>query len=137
GNAYVTGYTASTDFPTRIPLQPTYGGGQFDAFVSKIDTRAVPTITVSSSPNPSTYGQAVIFTAAVTSIVGAPPDGETVSFMKGKTVLGTGTLSGGSATFTTSTLKVGTTSVTAVCGGDSKFAGSTSKPVKQVVEKAD
>lgn len=50
--------------------------------------------------------------------------------------LGTGTLSGGSATFTTSTLKVGTTSVTAVYGGDSNFAGSKSNVVKQVVLKA-
>jgi len=30
---------------------------------------------------------------------------------------------------------VGTTSVTAVYGGDSNFAASKSKPVKQVVEK--
>jgi hypothetical protein len=56
--------------------------------------------------------------------------------MKGKTVLGTGTLSDGSATFTTSTLKVGTTTIAAVYGGDSNFAGSTSKPVKEVVDKA-
>jgi Bacterial Ig-like domain (group 3) len=56
--------------------------------------------------------------------------------MKGKTVLGTGTLSGGTATFMTSTLKVGTNSITAVYGGDSNFAGSKSKAVKQVVEKA-
>jgi len=39
--------------------------------------------TLTSSPNPSTYGQAVIFMAAVTSKLGPPPDGETVSFMKG------------------------------------------------------
>ena len=58
------------------------------------------TTTLTSSPNPSTYGQAVTFIATVTSKLGAPPDGETVSFMKGKTVLGTGTLSGGSASFT-------------------------------------
>jgi hypothetical protein len=78
----------------------------------------------------------VTFTAVVTSADGTPPDGETVSFMKGKTVLGTGTLSGGSATFTTSALKVGTTTVTAVYGGDSSFSGSTSNKVKQVVNKA-
>jgi len=47
---------------------------------------------------------AVIFTAVVASKIGAPPDGETVSFMKGKTVLGTGSLSGGSASFTTAKL---------------------------------
>jgi len=39
---------------------------------------------------------------------GAPPDGETVNFMKGTTVLGTGTLSGGDASFTTSSLPLGT-----------------------------
>jgi hypothetical protein len=78
----------------------------------------------------------VNFTAVVTSSLGAPPDGEVVTFMKGKTVLGTGTLSGGSATFATSALKVGTTSVKAVYGGDSTFDGSTSKAVKQVVDKA-
>jgi hypothetical protein len=57
--------------------------------------------------------------------------------MKAKTVLGTGTLSGGSASFTTSTLKVDTTSVTAVYVGDSNFYGSTSRAVKQVVNKAE
>jgi hypothetical protein len=45
-------------------------------------------------------------------------------------------LSGGSASFATSTLKVGTNSITAVYGGDSNFSASTSKAVKQVVEKA-
>jgi hypothetical protein len=38
GNAYVTGYTISPDFPTMNPLQPTYGGGgNADAFVAKIN----------------------------------------------------------------------------------------------------
>ena len=87
--------------------------------------------TLTSSPNPSTYGEAVTFTAVVTPV---PPDGETVTFEHGKTVLGTGSLSGGSASFTTSTLKVGTPAVEAVYGGDSKFAGSKSNVVKQVVE---
>ena len=92
------------------------------------------TTTLKSAPNPSSDGEAVTFTADVTSKAGAPPDGETVSFMKGAKVLGTGSLSGGAATFTTTTLKVGTTTVTAVYGGDSNFAGSKSKPVKQVVD---
>jgi hypothetical protein len=55
--------------------------------------------------------------------------------MSGKTVLGTGTLSSGKATFSDSTLKAGaTTSVTAVYPGDSTFLASTSNVVKQVVE---
>jgi hypothetical protein len=35
GAAYVTGLTGSPDFPTRNPLQPTYGGHR-DAFVAKL-----------------------------------------------------------------------------------------------------
>jgi Bacterial Ig-like domain (group 3) len=100
------------------------------------DLPAATTTTLSSSPNPSTHGQAVTFTALVTPEGGTPPDGETVTFMKGKTVLGTESLSGGSASFTTSTLPVGTNSITAVYGGDSNIIGSTSNIVKQVVQKA-
>jgi hypothetical protein len=37
GNAYVTGNTGSTDFPTAHPLQPAYGGGDADAFVAKLN----------------------------------------------------------------------------------------------------
>jgi len=95
-----------------------------------------PTTTkLTSSPKPSTYGEAVTFAAVVTSKGGTPPDGETVSFMNGATVLGTGTLSGGSASFKTSALSVGTTSVTAVYVGDSSLMDSTSNVVKQVVRK--
>lgn len=36
GNAYATGYTDSSNFPTANALQPTYGGGSFDAFVTKL-----------------------------------------------------------------------------------------------------
>ena len=37
GSAYVTGPTLSTDFPTMNPLQPVYGGGGSDVFVSKLN----------------------------------------------------------------------------------------------------
>ncbi len=38
GNAYVTGMTASTDFPTTAgAFQPGFGGGTYDAFVVKLD----------------------------------------------------------------------------------------------------
>jgi Bacterial Ig-like domain (group 3)/Beta-propeller repeat len=134
-NAYVTGYTNSLNFPTMNPLQPANGGGG-DVFVAKIYIAAVTTTTLSSSRNPSIYGQAVIFTAVVTSGLGAPPDGETVTFMKGTTVLGTVALSGGSARFTTSTLPVGTDYIKAAYGGDSTFGSSKSTTLKQVVDKA-
>ncbi|MGZ3493828.1 MAG: DUF7948 domain-containing protein, partial [Syntrophales bacterium] len=37
GNAYITGLTGSTDFPTVNPIQATYGGGLSDGFVTKLD----------------------------------------------------------------------------------------------------
>jgi hypothetical protein len=55
--------------------------------------------------------------------------------MDGTTVLGTGTLSAGEATLTTSTLPVGTDEITAVYANDSSLLGSTSKALKQVVKK--
>jgi hypothetical protein len=36
GNAYVTGFTRSINFPTAHPVQPAYGGN-FDAFVAKLN----------------------------------------------------------------------------------------------------
>jgi len=107
------------------------GGGCGVVFEVNPGAKATST-TLTSAPNPSTSGEAVTFTAVVTP---APPDGETVSFMEGKTVLGTGTLSGGSASFTTSVLPVGTATITAVYGGDLNLDPSTSKALKQVVKK--
>jgi hypothetical protein len=37
GNAFVAGYTASTNFPTLVPAQPAHAGGRFDAFVLKVN----------------------------------------------------------------------------------------------------
>ena len=94
---------------------------------------AVSTV-VTSSPNPSSYGQAVTFTATLSP---APIDGETVTFMDGSAVLGTAPLSGGVASFTTTLpLKVGSHSIKAVYAGDATFAASTSAALTQTVGKA-
>ena len=38
GNSYIAGYTESINFPTTVgSKQITYGGGEFDAFVSKFN----------------------------------------------------------------------------------------------------
>jgi poly(hydroxyalkanoate) depolymerase family esterase len=95
------------------------------------------TTTITSALNPSTYGQAVTFTATVTSAQGAPPNGEVITFEEGKNILGTATLTSGTAKFTTSTLSTGgSDSISAVYGGDSTFAASTAKAVSQVVDAA-
>lgn len=114
----------------------TYGSSDSAGVVFEVNpAAAATTITLSPSSNPSTEGEAVTFTALITP---APPDGETITFVKGtmpEIVLGTGTLSGGVATLSYSGLPVGTASITAVYGGNLAFGGSTSNTVKQVVDK--
>jgi hypothetical protein len=95
---------------------------------------ATTTTKLVSSLNPSTKGQSATFTATVAASAGAPPNGETVTFMYGPILVGAGTLSGGKATFTTTLLPAGTDSITAVYSGDSNFSGSASNTVSQVVK---
>src|SRR5205085_1385158 len=54
-------------------------------------------------------------------------------FLDGTTTLGSGTLSGGVATFSTAALSAGTHSITAVYGADANDNGSTSSALSQVV----
>ena len=135
GTAMLQG-TAGFSINTAGTIAGTYGDTKsvFHGFV--LTSPAATTTTLISSLNPSTYEQAVTFTAGVSSKSGVPPDGEIVTFMKGTTVLGTGKLSGGSAVFETSSLKAGTNAIKAVYAGDANFATSTSKAVSQVVDKA-
>jgi Bacterial Ig-like domain (group 3)/FG-GAP-like repeat/FG-GAP repeat len=90
------------------------------------------TTTLSSSPNPSQFGQAVTFTAQVTSS-GPVPTGK-VKFLDGTTTLGAAVLSGGIAKITKSTLAVGTHPITAQYLGDAVSDKSTSAVVNQVVQ---
>lgn len=84
-----------------------------------------------SAPNPSDIGEVISLTATVDAASGTPTG--TVSFLDGSTILGSVTLSGGVATFTTSTLSVGSHSLTATYSGNSSFSGSTSPVVVQTV----
>ena len=103
----------------------------------QVVNKAATTTAVSSSANPSVYSQPVTFTATVTAT--APGSGVptgTVTFKNGGSTLGTGTLNGsGIATFTTSTLAVGSLSITAVYGGSTSFNTSTSPVLTQTVNQ--
>jgi len=94
------------------------------------------TTTLTPSQSSRVYGQPATFTATVSSSTGTPPDGESVLFMNGSTQLGSETLAGGTASFTTTALPVGSDSVTAVYNGDATLAGSSSTAVSQAVSKA-
>ena len=88
------------------------------------------TVSLSASATTFTYGQPVTFTATVS---GYNPSG-TVTFKDGNTVLGTTNVVGGVATFTTSTLGVGTRQITATYDGDGNNTTSTSAAVTETVQ---
>jgi len=118
----------------------TYGGdGNFNASASASLTQTVnqaATATMlSSSANPSVFGQPVTFTATVSVVLpGAGAPTGTVTFKDGTTILGSAPLSGSlQASLTTSALQVGTHTITATYSGDGNFLGSTSAPLTQVV----
>ncbi len=96
-----------------------------------------PTSTIlSASPNPSIYGQGILLTATVSSSLGVPPDGDTVTFRQGANILGTGTLMSGVATLTTPATGIGSVSGTAVYNGDANFAASTSQVLYEFIGQA-
>jgi hypothetical protein len=91
---------------------------------------------VSTSRSPSFVGQPVTFTATVESIGGGGvPNGEPIAFYEHYSVLiGTGTLSGGEASVTTSSLTVGKHTIRAIYNGDGiyrKSRGSTTQAVEK------
>jgi hypothetical protein len=97
--------------------------------------QAASSIIVNSAANPSVFGHAVTFTAAVSAV--APGSGVptgVVTFKDGTTALiALGLDSSGHATFSTSSLAVGSHSVTAVYGGSAGFLTSTSSVLVQTV----
>lgn len=97
----------------------------------------VTTTALTSNNTPSIYGENVIFTATVNGGAFGTPTG-TVQFYNGAVLIGTGTLAGGTTTFTTNSLIVGTHPITAryVPSVGSIFATSTSSILNQVVNKA-
>ena len=107
------------------------------AAVSQQVNQASTTTALTSSANPSKFGQSITFkaTISVTSPGHGTPTG-TVTFYNGTTVLGTGSVSGGIATFTTSSLSVGTHSIKAVYSGNSDCQTSTSAVLTQVVNQS-
>jgi MBG domain (YGX type)/Bacterial Ig-like domain (group 3) len=90
------------------------------------------TTTVTADVTPQLVGQPVILTAQIAppAPVGVPDATGRVTFYEGTTVLGTGSVnSNGQATFTTSSLSLGSHTVTATYSGDTNYGASTSSPL--------
>ncbi len=130
------GFSASS-FDTTTGYNLVTGLGSVDAEKLAVawagTILSATTTTVVSSQNPANQGVAVTFTATVTTVGTHAPTG-TVTFYDSTTSIGTGTLNGSQvATLTISTLTVGAHSITAVYGGDTNNAGSTSAVLTQTI----
>jgi len=129
--------TKSTLNANTYPLVAVYGGdtanrGSTSPVLNQVILQTTSAATITSSLNPSKQGQAVTFTATVTSPTVIPKG--PVTFTAGKTVLGTVQLSNGIATFTTSTLPVGSTVITTTYPGNMNIAKS-SASLTQLVQR--
>jgi hypothetical protein len=92
---------------------------------------ANPTLELTSNANPVFLSNAVTFTATITSYA-TPPTG-TVVFYDGATQIGTGTMTAGVATLTTSALSTQIHSITAVYSGDTSYGPASSGAVSEKV----
>jgi hypothetical protein len=109
----------------------TYAGSNSGSLTEVVLT---PTTTTLGTSNASVnVGASVTFTAKVAPTTGTGTPTGTVTFVDGSTTLGPGTLSGGTATYTTSSLAAGSHSIVAQYGGDSTYAGSNSGSLTQIV----
>jgi hypothetical protein len=139
GSAVAT-FSTSFLFVGTHNLTATYPGDfNFAPSTSNTITEVItgpPTTTILTvSPNPALPLQPITMTATVTSAY-TTPDG-TITFMTGGKALATATLAAnGTASATISTLGAGTYSITAVYGGSTEYAGSTSNAVLEIVNGA-
>jgi uncharacterized protein (TIGR03437 family) len=84
---------------------------------------------LTASPDPAQLGQPVTFTAVITTH-GGPPTAQTsgsVQFSDGTTVLGSGSVSGGRATYTTTTLAGGSHIIIATYSGNATFPSASAE----------
>jgi hypothetical protein len=135
----VVQFTISTLLVGSHSITATYGGDNYflasaSAALGQTVNQAPTTTAVTSSANPSSYGQALTFTASVATSFGGSPTG-TITFFDGATQIGSASVSGGFARFTTgaTALNAGAHSIVASYSGDANFTGSSSAAWSQTV----
>jgi len=133
----VASYTTSSLAAGTAYIKASYAGdttlGPSTGWLIQVVNKYPTTTALNSSPNPSTFGQTVTFTATVTPTGPYPPTGK-MWFKDGTTGIGYIPLNGGVATLTKRSLVVGTHAITAEYMGNSANARSTSAVLNQVVQ---
>jgi hypothetical protein len=135
---YLDGQAFGKLSPVGIDLAlPLSGAGarasDFESWFYLTGQSATSTV-IGSSVNPSVFGQGITFTASVTAIAPAAgtPTGN-IRFLADGTEIATVPLDAtGAASFTTSTLAVGSHRITAVYSGDANFVSSSNTVMQEV-----
>ena len=142
-----TALTGSTGLATSSALTANHAAGNFTVMVtagqasttvSETNLAIDTTTALASTPNPSVVGQSVTLTATVAAASGNGTPGSTVAFKNGGNVItgcGSVTLNAAQATCTTTSLPLGTRSLTADYSGDAGYNPSTGS-LSQVVNQA-
>lgn len=125
----------SHSITVRYAGDATYAGSTSSVLTQSV--QAIPTVSVSSSPNPSTEGQAVSFSLSVSGSSGTA-NGTVDVLDGGVTLAGCAslTLSAGAASCSSSALAAGSHSITARYSGDAVYASAASTPLSQSVAGA-
>jgi hypothetical protein len=111
-----------------------YLGASSNAVTSAV-AKGTPAVKLTSSSGTIKSGLTVTFEATLSNTVAAIGPGGSIQFYDGTTLLGAGTLSNGSAAFSTSALIVGAHTITAVYSGDTNYQTATSSSLKETVTK--
>ncbi len=123
-NSITAVYGGNTDFTTSTS----------NSLSQTVDQAATTNKLTKNTTTAIAFGTSVTFTATLTAVSpGAGTPTGTVTFLDNGSSIGTGSLIDGVATFTTTTLPVGSNSITATYGGDTDFTGSTSSALSQTV----
>jgi Bacterial Ig-like domain (group 3)/FG-GAP-like repeat len=112
------------------PGDTNFSGNTSAAFTLTV-AKASSTTALTSSANPVIVTGAITFTASISS--SGSPTG-TVNFYDGTTLLGSGAVQAGKASYTTSALAAGTHTITATYTGDTGNSSSTSAALSEVVQ---
>ena len=119
-----------------------YGDGNFNGSTGSLTgnpqvvNKATTSTLLSSMPTSPHFADPVTFTATIKAVApGAGTPTGIVTFFDGGSSIGTGTLSGGVATFTISALAVASHTITTSYAGDGSFYSSTGGPLTEVVSK--
>ncbi len=120
---------------TAVYLGDLNFAGSTSPVVNQVVDPGTVSVGLATSGTPSLFGSSVTFTATVAATSGAGTPVGSVQFLDGTTPLGTSSLSGGIASFSTTSLVVGSHDITAVFNNsDGNFTNATSAILIQVVD---